>query len=352
LSLAVATSRTQTPTPYEEAVDARRAENPTRAILLLQPWLRANPNDADALLQSGYALLDLHRLSEADEAFQQVLRLAPDYADAWMGRARVASERGNFRQARAWLDHVPSSNADANSLRKRLALGQARWRLDATFSRTAVNHGQPDWREADFEVGHDISSRLTLSSRAEFSRRFGLHDTYAEFQAYSRISPRISAYILAGGTPRAAYRPRWQLGGGLTGRISGGRSPTLLSGDFRIADFRSGQVATAQAGVEQYLMSGNASVTGRLIALTDASGFHMGVFAKADVQAARRLRLFAGGAVSPDTSAGLVTRTRSLFGGATFAISGAHTVRFSIARTDQQLGPTRLEISLGGGARF
>ena len=55
---------------YDRAVAARLADDPALAVSLLEPWLAERPDDADARLQYGYALLALGRFDEAEAAFQ------------------------------------------------------------------------------------------------------------------------------------------------------------------------------------------------------------------------------------------------------------------------------------------
>lgn len=338
---------------YRNAVIARHAGRAGEAVQLLEQWLDERPNDADARLQYGYALLDLGRTAAAETAFLQVLDLAPGYGDAQIGLARIAQRRGDVAQARAWLNPLSADNADANVIRTQLSeTGGPRWKIDMSAAVTAVSHGQPDWREASGQLSWRASDQMSVSGRIEGSRRFGLHDIYGEAQVVRRFSTRFSAYLLAGGTPQADYRPRWQVGGGASAVVLGGANSTVLSVDLREARYTSGRITTLQPGVEQYVLDGKASLTGRMIALIEGREIHAGALGRIDVQANRGLRLFGGAADAPDTSEGVVTRVTSLFGGIEAVIGRRQVLRLSLAHSDRQVGASRTEFTLGAGLRF
>ncbi|WP_300973084.1 YaiO family outer membrane beta-barrel protein [Sphingomonas sp. LHG3406-1] len=338
---------------YREAVVARHAGRAAEAARLLEQWLGERPNDVDARLHYGYALLDLGRAADAEQAFLQVLERAPDYADARIGLARIAQRRGDGARARAWLRPVPADNADASVIRTQLEkAGGPRWTVDMSAGVTAVGRGQPNWREASGQIAWRASDETSVSGRIEASRRFGMHDIYGEAQLVRRFSPRFSTYLVAGGAPKANYRPRWQVGGGASSVVHGGANATVLSFDLREARYDSGRVATLQTGVEQYVLGGKASLTGRLIALVDGGRVQAGALSRIDVQANSGLRLFGGAANAPDTSEGVVTRVTSLFGGVEAVLGPRQVLRLSLAHTDQQVGASRTEFTLGAGLRL
>lgn len=338
---------------YRQGVLAREAGHPAAAVRLLEQWLGERPNDADARLHYGYALLDLGRTADAEAAFRRVLAQAPDYADARIGLARVEQRRGKPGRALAWLDPLPADNADAGAVRAQLAKPVSpRWSLDVGAAVTAVGRRQPDWREASGQFSYRFSEQASLSGRIEDSRRFGMHDTYGEGQVVRRFSTALSAYLLAGGTPHADYRPRWQIGGGISALIRAGADATVLAFDLREARYGAGRIATLQPSIEQHVLGGKAWVTGRTIILIDGRQVHVGALGRIDLQASPTLRVFAGAADSPDTSAGVVTRVTSLFGGIEAALGPRQLLRLSLAQTNQQVGASRTEFALGAGLRF
>ncbi|HEX9932473.1 MAG TPA: tetratricopeptide repeat protein, partial [Allosphingosinicella sp.] len=101
---------------YGEGVAARHAGDPARAADLLARVAAAEPDNSDAHLQLGLALLALGRLDEAEAAFGETLRLAPDYSDARLGLARVAQRRGDRRAALAALEPLGPAHPEAAEL--------------------------------------------------------------------------------------------------------------------------------------------------------------------------------------------------------------------------------------------
>lgn len=338
---------------YQDGVIARHAGQPAEAARLLEQWLSERPNDADARLQYGYALLDLGRTGDAERAFLEVLRLAPDYADARIGLARIAQRRGDEAGARTWLRTLRADNAEANVIQAQLTKARgSRWNIDMSATLSDVHSGQPDWREASGQISWQASGVMSMRGRVESSQRFGLNDIYGEAQVVRRLSPGFSAYLIAGGTPRADYRPRWQIGGGASAATHGGTNPTVFSIDLREAHYNSGRITTIQPRVEQYVLAGRAWLTGSLIALIDGRQAHVGTLGRIDVQASTRLRLFGGASNAPDTSEGAVTRATSLFLGVDALLTKRQILRFSLARTNQNVGASRTEFTLGAGLRF
>lgn len=342
-----------TPDSYRRAVLARQNGNPSEAKRVLEQWLQAHPQDADARLQYGYALLDLDRKAEAEAAFHQVLELSPNYADAHLGLARLAHGRGDVAGARKWLSLLPIGYPDASLIRAQLAQAvEPRWSLDVGGAVTAVGRQQPNWQEAFTQFGFRPDARTGVSGRVEASRRFGLQDNYGELQVTRRFSSNLTGYLVAGGTPRADYRPSWQFGGGVSARVHGSRNATVLSLDLRIASFRTGQITTLQPGIEQYLFGDKAWASSRLILLADHGRVHAGALGRIDFKAGSRLRLFAGAAYAPDTSTGFVSRVSTLFGGVEASMSSRQVVRVLLSQSDEQVGASRTELALSAGQRF
>ncbi len=136
-------------------------------------------------------------------------------------------------------------------------------------------------------------------------------------------------------------------------RITDGAQPTALTLDARQSDFAAGDVQTISPGIEQYLAGGRIWLTARWINLFDDSGRHQsGYLVRADGQATDRLRLFAGRSDAPDTSEGIVVRTRSHFGGLSYDLNARTTLRLSLAHEDRETGADMTQVGLGIGLRF
>lgn len=339
--------------PYLVAVAARQKGDPARAVALLAPWLMQRPDDVDSRLQYGLALLDLGHLKKAEIEFRLVLQQTPAYDDARIALARIAQRTGNRAQARAALAPVPLTNPEGASLHRELAEPDPlRWGLATDASWTHLSRGQPDWREVDTQLSFMPKASVTLVGRAEASRRFNLNDTYAEGQLVYRLLPSWTAYALAGGTPHAHYRPRWQIGTGGAFRIGSAQDATVLTLDLRLSDYRSGRITTFNPGVEQFWSHGRNSLSGHLITIVEQGRARFGVLTRLDVRATARLKLFAGASHAPDVSEGTVLQTASVFGGGELSVGSFANLRLSVSKTAVRAGSDRTQLSLGFGTKF
>lgn len=344
---------------YADAVSARRSGDPARAAQLLRRLLVAEPDNADAHLQLGLSLLALGRLDEAEASFRRTLAIAPAYADAQIGLARVAQRRGDRSGALALLEPVDPANQEAGELRDALRRGGGsdapiadRVRVDVDVSYGRLEGPARDWREGSLRVQAPLGERTAAAAMVEVSERFGRTDVYGELRVDRRVGSGGGFYLLLGATPDADFRPEWQIGAGAFARLRGGRNATVLTLDARQARYAAGDIQTINPGVEQYL-SGRFWVTARWINIFDENGRHQaGGLIRGDWLATDRLRLFGGAAQAPDTSEGFVIDTFSLFGGLSYTLNDRITTRLSIARENREAGADRLQVGLGLGSRF
>jgi YaiO family outer membrane protein len=346
---------------YSEAVAARRTGDPARAVELLRGVVAARPEDADAHLQLGLALMALGKEAEAEAALRRTLAIAPAYDDARIALARLAQRRGDREAAINELERVGPANIEAAGLREQLSAGAAgtqsspehRWSLNLDGSYSSLDRGQSDWREGSAELRYHADARTSFGASVQAARRFGATDVYGEVRVDRRVSGGASVYASLGGTPNADFRPEWQAGAGGSVRLRKGPAATVATLDARHANYRAGGISTLTPGVEQYLAGGKAWITGRWINIFEENGGHHGGWlARGDVMATRRLRLFAGVADAPDLDRGIVTETTSLFGGASYDLDARTTLRFSAARENRETGADRLQLGIGLGLRF
>ncbi len=354
-TLAMPLQAQQAADSYQQAVAARQAGRPAEAVRLLEPIVAADPRNADAQVQLGYAHLALDRLDAAEAAFAAALAVAPDYADARLGLARIAQRRGDRAGALAALDAIGPGNADAEALRAQLAAEPipSRWSFDADASYAFLDGPAPDWKELDLQLRHTASERTALAARVEIANRFDNTDVYLEGLVDQALGEGVRGYLLFGGTPDADFRPQWQIGAGGSVRVSSGGNATVLTIDARHAEYVTGDVQTLNPGVEQYFAEGRAWVTARWInVFDDFSGHQSGYLVRGDVQPDEGLRLFAGFSNAPDTEQGVVVDTRSYFGGAVFELGSNLTARVSASFDDTEVGADRTQVGVGLGWRF
>ena len=91
---------------YRAAVADRLAGRPDAAVAKLEQVLASRPDDVDARLNLGLALLALDRLAPAETAFRDVVERAPNYAEAWSGLARIAQRRGDLNAAQSLAEQA------------------------------------------------------------------------------------------------------------------------------------------------------------------------------------------------------------------------------------------------------
>jgi len=343
---------------YQQGVEAYRSGRANEAITLLERVVAAQPDNADAWVQLGYARLASGDLAGAEDAFRRTLAIAPDYADAHVGMARIAQRRGDLSGALSTLEPVDPTNADASALRAQILSGPPgevaspyRWSLDLNGSYSFVEE-RADWKEFSARISYRPTDGTTLSSVVETSRRFGLNDTYGELRIDRRFSPGANGYVFVGGTPDADFRPKWQIGFGGGVRVDSDPGGTVLTLDVLQSHYAVGDIQTLSPGIEQYF-GGNAWLTGRWINIFDEDGgHHSGWLVRGDVLATPKVRLFGGLADAPDTSEGMVVETFSVFGGLSWDIDERSTLRFTVAHEERDTGSDRAQASLGMGWRF
>lgn len=113
--------------PELPRVEARLAEafaatgRLERARQLLLRELRRDPGDTETLLDLGVLLVDMNRLTEADEKFRRVLELEPDHADAHFHLAELAERRGDVSNALVLYDVVLRLDHSYREARRKLA---------------------------------------------------------------------------------------------------------------------------------------------------------------------------------------------------------------------------------------
>ena len=202
---------------YEAGVAARQAGNPEEALSRLRSAAEAEPENADIHLQIGLAYLAMGSLDEAEAAFRRTLELAPEYADARLGLARVAQRRGDRASALAELGRIGPGHAEADQLRRQIEAARServwRWRIDLDGSYSRIEK-LPDWQSGALMVQHRPDANMTVAMTADTTRRFDRTDTYGEARIDYRLAPGVNVYFLAGGTPGADHRPKWQIGAG------------------------------------------------------------------------------------------------------------------------------------------
>lgn len=301
---------------YDRAVTARLADDPALAASLLEDWLAEKPEDVDALVQYGFALLALGKLEDAEFAFQKVLRLAPEYADASQGLALVAERRETERAARGGFVLVEGAVSNPGG-------------------------GQDDWQELGVLASLPVGTRTTLDLGGTWHRRVGTEDV--ELGALATHMATENLWLRAGAsvTPNADFRPATGISAGFDYRIA---PSTVASLDSSWQSYSLQEVWTVRPGITQYFGGGRfaTSLHGRIVA-ADGEDLQIGASLRTDYLPIARTRLFIGAATGPDTELGVVRETTSIFAGGEFPLTQDLSLTGSIAQEWRENGFDRIE---------
>ncbi|HST91898.1 MAG TPA: YaiO family outer membrane beta-barrel protein, partial [Brevundimonas sp.] len=307
------------------------------------------PGNVDARLNQGLSLLALGRLDEADSAFQAVLAAAPDYADAEVGRARVAQRRRDPSAALASARRAQALEPGRTDIRGLVReLEPAPWRIDLDSSRSTLSAGLPEWTEQRLAVSRRVAEGWDASVAIERTERFDNIDIYTEGRLERRLSGG-SAYVAFGGAVDADYRPELALRTGGAYELGGGLSAKV---EASIARYGVGTVVSLQPGLAASLLADRLNLSVRWINVRDETGTHRQGYAIGGAfQASDRLRVRAGLADAPESSEGVTVDVRSRTVGFDLGISDRATVRVTATSEDRQ-AYDRDEIAVGIGWRF
>ena len=335
---------------YEAAVADRRAGRPADAVAKLEVVLAARPDNVDARLNLGLALLALGRLDQAEAAFGAVIARSPDYADAHAGLARVAQRRGDLAAARresAEASRLAPADAEASALARSLAT-EPRWGLDIHTSRSALSGGLPDWSEARIAVSRSLGDRWNGALAVEATERFDNHDTYVEARLDRRLR-RGGVYASLGGAPDADYRPEASLGLGGQIRLTDRLSATL---DGSAARYAAGRVTTLQPGAIVEVVPDRLQLAARWIIVRDETGDdRQGYSIQSRWQIVNRLGLRLGYAAAPESSEGFTVDVTAWNVGADVSLTDRLVLRLGAVSEDRG-AYDRQEGSVGLGLRF
>jgi len=335
---------------YQSAVADRLAGRPAEAVPKLERVLTARPDDVDARLNLGLALLALGRLDEAEAAFVDVTRRTPAYTDAWIGLARVEQRRGDLESARRMAEEaarLAPGTAEVRSLQASLEPPPA-WRVDVVAARSRLSGGLPDWTEARVSLSRRLDDGWSASAAIEVTERFDNSDVYLETRL-DRGFDDGEFYVALGGAPDADHRPEIALAAGGAARLTDRVAATL---DASIARYPTGTVTGLHPGVRVTLPGDRLQLSGRWINIRDENDVHRSGYAiLARWQATDQMALRAGYADAPETSDGATVHVKSWNAGVDMEITDRLIFRIGLLSEDRD-AYDREELSLGLGWRF
>jgi len=335
---------------YQSAVVDRLAGRPDAAVIKLEQVLAARPDDVDARLNLGLALLALDRLDPAEAAFREVVERAPNYADAWAGLARVAQRRGDLAAARGFAEQASRAapeSAEIANLQAALR-PQPEWRVDLSAARSQLSGGLPDWTEIRLSVSRRLAADSTGGLAVEATERFDDTDLYLEGRL-DRSVGRGAAYVAVGGAFNPDYRPEVALLAGGQMRITGGLDATL---DASVARYPTGTVTGLHPGLAVDLADDRVRLAARWINVRDENDdYRNGWAATARWQATDRFALRLGHADAPESSDGATADVTAWSVGTDIGLTDRLVLRVGYLSEDRD-AYDREELSLGLGWRF
>ncbi|ALE17386.1 TPR repeat [Altererythrobacter epoxidivorans] len=305
---------------YDRAVAARLSGDAALSVDLLEPWLEEHPEDVDARVQYGYALLALGRFDEAESAFSRVLVTAPEYEDATKGRSLVAERRARGSATRSGFILLEGAMSE-------------------------LEGGQSDWKEAGAVLAVPTGERDMLDIRAHWYERFSVEDV--ELGALLTHRAGENVWLRVGGsiTPSADFRPEIGLTAGIDTRLG---PSTVLSLDGAWQRFPAQDVWSLRPGITQYLGGGRFAISATANAVAaDSDDLLFGASLWADYLPRERERLFFGIASGPETDLGEVRDTTSLFGGGEIPVTQDISLIGSLAHEWRETGSDRTEGRMG-----
>jgi tetratricopeptide (TPR) repeat protein len=161
-------------------VDRMVSEALNKAADNTSDYIRAHPNDAQALARRGLLYLSLDD-DRAQVDFDAALRIDPPNATAHYGRAEILADHGQYAQAIAEYDlSIESASGAYNSLNAR---GLAYWRL-----------GKFDAVIADFDRALAVSSSPLRTSEALENRGIAYDDKKDPDRALQDYDAALQAY--------------------------------------------------------------------------------------------------------------------------------------------------------------
>ena len=335
---------------YASAVADRLAGRPAEAVSKLEQVLAMRPDDVDARLNLGLALLALGRLEEAEAALLSVTRQTPAYTDAWIGLARVEQQRGDLEAARGRASEaarLAPGSAEVRSLQASLAPPPA-WRIDVAVARSRLSDGLPDWTEASVSATRRIADGWNATAAVEVTDRFDDTDVYLAGRL-DRTLDRGGFYVGLGGAPDADHRPEIAIVAGGEARLTDRITATL---DASTARYATGTVTGFHPGLRASLPGDRIELAARWINVRDENGVHRtGYSLLGRWQATDRIAFRAGYADAPESSDGATVDVQAWNLGTDVALTARLMLRVGLLYEDRQ-AYDRNELSVALGWRF
>lgn len=291
----------------------------------LSALMAEHPRNADLELAMGNLEYYQGNLDAAEQRYQNVLNLAPDYTDAQTGLS-------NIRKAREAKSNPEGYN----------------WRIDGGTSFSSFDQDTfSDWNEQFLRAEYKTGG-FAYSGSVSHYNRFDANDVQLGLGLADAVRGGLDWGLTADLTPKSDFRSNFGLGGRIGHEIAtGSETVYYLNASYKYDDYDTGNIHTLQPELTAYLKNGIV-LTGRLIGtFQENEDTQIGWLTEARAPLIDRLQGRIGYANAPETLNGLAISTQSLFGGLTYSVRDDLDLHLNLSRHDREDISVRESLNVG-----
>ena len=346
-------------TTVTDAQALLEADRPDEAVEVLQDLLQTEPDNTDIMRRLAQANAATGDLQAALTVINRAVAIAPQDSDLLLVRSYILTWSERNEEAREQYDAIVANSPDYPGLRE---LNSAIIRAESQSAQSGISGLSVTAGVSEIEFTSGASNTWYSASLRGYTElgdvgvaTFGVD--YEERQSSdTRLSLRFEKalgdgvlFAAVSHTPNADFREQWSLAGG--GEFSASPAISLLF-DARYAEYASNDVTILRPGARVRLTP-RLSATGHWINLFQRDGGHRyGGSGRIDYALGGESNLYFGGAVYPDTEAGITRQVRAVFIGANQPISNRLTLYGALEYEERDQSYERTAATIGLGWRF
>lgn len=335
-----------------------------KAARIIAPALDAPEPRPGALALAGRIALATGQAERARDLLARAARRRPEDADLHVALGDAQLAAGNRKAARSSYRKASRLASDDQTALQRLAgLRRRPWQVGGFISYSDLSGGRDSWVHGVLVASRELSQATTFISNLAVEDRGFARDETLVVRLDHQLTDAFGGFVETTVSPAADFRADWEVEGGVRVRLRPGGQRTQggswLVADARHLEFDGKTVEIVQPGVRQYLLDGRVSLEARYVGVWDSEGgFLDGVKGRVDLILSERLRLFAGGALAPETERDVppadfrTVDTVSAFGGIRWDLLPNVTLDVSFAHDDREDSYERRTLTAGLSAKF
>jgi YaiO family outer membrane protein len=317
------------------------------AIDLLHEAEKREPENADPLIAEARISSWQGRYDRADSILKPIIVKDPGNTDALTAEAYVDYYRNHLDAAAASFSTVLAAHPDDTEASDGLKLVHAaqesgegfQWIFDAGYEHsTFARQSQQNWSNEFVQITRLFDHGETaVHARYEHYDEFLTTDSYYEIGIDHSFEPYLTGYLYAGHTLDASFHPTWKTSAGGTVRMNtpDGLNPVLwLTLDAREEDYSQADFLDVNPGIRVEYMDW--ALSPNLVAVRQwGSQPVFGFNARIDTPNWDGFHFYAGYADAPDTENAVTVYTATIYGGASYDVTDALTLRLGYAHDDR-----------------